>query len=85
MMTIAFDPAAFPDAEFSADAERLIAWIKASPPLESGGRVLLPGEVEAETMADRLEKGVPIDAATLRQLGQAARALGVAMPEDLAR
>ena len=83
MMTIAFDPAAFPDAGFSADAERLIAWIKASPPLESGGRVLLPGEVEAETMADRLENGVPIDAATLRQLGEAARAVGVAMPEDV--
>jgi uncharacterized oxidoreductase len=84
MMTIAFDPTVFPDATFDADSQRLVEWIKASPPIEVGGRVLLPGEIEAETMADRLERGVPIDATTLQQLSDAARALSVPVPEELA-
>jgi hydroxycarboxylate dehydrogenase B len=84
MMTIAFDPSVFPDATFGADAQRLVGWIKGSPPIEVGGRVLLPGELEAETMADRLERGVPIDKMTLQQLSDAARALSVRVPEELA-
>jgi uncharacterized oxidoreductase len=85
MLTLAFDPSAFPDAGFASDAERLVAWIKASPPIEAGGRVLLPGEIEAETMAKRLAEGVPLDAATCRQLAEVARLVAVAVPEELGR
>jgi uncharacterized oxidoreductase len=84
MMTIAFDPSAFHDASFAGDAERLVAWIKASRAIEAGGRVLLPGEIEAETMAERLVGGVPLDITTCRQLAEVARTLSVAFPEELA-
>jgi hydroxycarboxylate dehydrogenase B len=84
MLTLAFDPSAFPDTGFASDAERLVAWIKASPPIEAGGRVLLPGEIEAETMAERLAEGVPLDAATCRQLADVARALALPVPKELA-
>ena len=84
MLTIALDPQVVPDADFAADVERLAAWITASPPIEAGGRVLLPGEIEAETMAERLTEGVPLDAATCRQLADVARALAVPVPEELA-
>ena len=85
MLTIAFDPSAFRDAAFANDAERLVTWIKASPPIEAGGRVLLPGEIEAETMAQRLAAGVPLDAETCRQLAEVAHGLSIAVPEELAR
>lgn len=84
MLTIAFDPSAFRDAAFASDVERLVAWIKASPPIEAGGRVRLPGEIEAETMAERVAHGVPLDAETCRQLADVARTLSIAVPEELA-
>jgi uncharacterized oxidoreductase len=83
MLTLAFHPAAFPTEQFETDVARLAAWTKASPPIEPGGEVLLPGEIEARTMAERLEKGVPMDEETLRQLGATAHRLGVAIPEEL--
>jgi uncharacterized oxidoreductase len=83
MLTLAFDPAAFPTDEFDVDVARLAEWTKASPPIDPGGQVLLPGEIEAQTMAERLEKGIPMDDETLRQLGDTALRLGVSVPEDL--
>lgn len=83
MLTVAFDPAAFPTEEFDSDVARLAQWTKASPPLQAGGEVLLPGELEARTQVERLEKGVPMDEETLRQLGAAAQRLGVGIREEL--
>jgi hydroxycarboxylate dehydrogenase B len=84
MLSIAFDPAAF-DAgdDYSAELRRLTDWVRASPPAEQGGGVLLPGEIEARTQAARLRDGIPLDAATWDQLAGAARALGVAMPQTM--
>ncbi|MGA1287244.1 MAG: malate/lactate/ureidoglycolate dehydrogenase [Rubrivivax sp.] len=83
MLTMAFDPAAFPTDQFDADVTRLTEWTKASPPIEPGGEVLLPGEIEARTMVDRLARGIPMDAQTLGQLGETARRLGVPVPKEL--
>jgi uncharacterized oxidoreductase len=83
MMTIAFDPAAFPTELFDADVTRLIDWAKASPPIERGGEVLLPGEVENRTQAERLAKGIPLDPETIRQIGDAAKRLGVKAPAEV--
>jgi uncharacterized oxidoreductase len=46
MLSLVFDPAAFGGAE---DVARLAASVKSSPPIEAGGRVLLPGEIEEQT------------------------------------
>jgi uncharacterized oxidoreductase len=77
MLSIAFDPDAFPNESFMNDVTRLASWVKSSPPLERGGKVLLPGEVEEDIAAERLRKGIPLDAETVRQLSVCARRLSV--------
>jgi len=78
MLSVAFNPAMFGGADFfSADISRLGAWATASPPLTPDAPVLLPGEIEARTRTDRLEKGIPVDEETWRQLETTAESVGV--------
>lgn len=81
MLSLIFDPAAFAGASpFAADLARLVDWVAASPPLDPGGAVLMPGEIERRCRAERLARGIPLDDETLRQLAAAAASVGVAMP-----
>lgn len=85
MLTLAFDPAAFGSGEgFAADVARLIGWTKASPPIDRGGAVLLPGEIEQRTKAERLRRGIPLDAVTRRQMAATAASAGVPPPPGFA-
>ena len=84
MLSIALDPAAVPGSAFADDVSRLIEWTKASRPAEPGGEVLLPGEIEERTRAERLRDGIPLDVETLRQLAATARRLSVACPSGVA-
>jgi uncharacterized oxidoreductase len=77
MLSIAFDPNSFPTDAFADDVTRLVNWVKSSPPIDRGGTVLLPGEVEEATAADRLRSGIPLDTETMRQLRACAERLGV--------
>ncbi len=82
MLTLAFDPASFAGREaFAADIDRLIAWVKASPPIAADGEVLLPGEVERRSRAERERNGIPLDPETLRQIAAAGARFGVAAPD----
>jgi uncharacterized oxidoreductase len=82
MVSIAFDPDAFAGSEFFAsDVQRLEEWVRASPPLEPGGKVMMPGEVELNVRRDRLENGVPIDERTFMQIREAGESVGVSIPE----
>jgi uncharacterized oxidoreductase len=82
MLSVIFDPAAFAGAEaFTADLARLAAWVKASPPATPGGEILVPGEIERRTRAERLRDGVPLDDATLDQLLAAAAAVDLPQSE----
>ena len=83
MMTICFDPSAFPGADFKADVLRLTDWVKASPPIMPGGRIALPGEIEAETTVERSKNGIPLDPETLSQLMQTAQSLSVPVPPEM--
>ena len=65
----------------AADLERLTAYVTASPPATPGGEVLLPGEIERRTRAERLAHGIPLDPNTLDQLRGAARAVGLSEAE----
>jgi uncharacterized oxidoreductase len=83
MLSLVFDPAAFGGSDgFRTDLARLMAWTKASPPIEPGGSVLLPGEIEDRTRADRAKNGIPIDGETWSTIAATARSLGVAVPEE---
>lgn len=66
------------DSAFAADVARLKDWVKASPPLNPRGEVLLPGEVERRVRAEREKNGIPLDEATRAQIAGAARTVGVA-------
>ena len=60
------------------EVERFIAWVKASPPMQPGSPVLLPGEVERKTRATRTGLGLPLDDKTLSDLIAAAASVGIA-------
>jgi len=66
-------------ANFRAEVDDLIRYLKTSPPIP-GGEVLYPGEPEARTEAERRERGIFVEDETWRQIAQAARELGVAVP-----
>lgn len=85
MTSILFDPAAFCGAdEFKAEVMRMAQWVKASPPATPNGEVLLPGEIERRTRAERQRDGVPIDAVTRRQIRESAKPLGLDLPTGVA-
>jgi len=81
MLTLVVDPGALGGAGmFQADVRRLADWVKASPPIEPGGAVLLPGEIEDRTRRERAANGIPIDAETWNRIVAAAASVGVAPP-----
>ncbi len=84
MLSVAFDPAAVPGANFGGDLDRLVSWVKGSPPLDRGGSVLLPGEIEDRTELARRRSGIPVDRETARQLRETMTRLGLATPQELA-
>ena len=66
------------------EVARFTAWVKASPPLQPGSPVLLPGEVERRTRAVRSGQGIPLDDKTLADLIDAAASVGIAGDEAAA-
>jgi uncharacterized oxidoreductase len=81
-LSILIDPEALAGSQaLAADLERLTAYVTASPPAVAGGRVLLPGEIERRTRAQRRAHGIPLDPNTLDQLRGAALAVGLADAE----
>lgn len=82
MVTIAFDPESFAGTDFFlADLDRLVGWTTASPPIEPGGSVLLPGEIERRTRSAREATGVPLDGETRAQILAAGKSVGVTVSE----
>jgi len=69
-----------PPANFRAEVDDLIRYLKTSPPVPGGGEILYPGEPEARTESERRQKGIFVEDETWRQIEQAARDLGVAVP-----
>jgi uncharacterized oxidoreductase len=78
LLSILIDPEKMAGMDaLSRDVERLVAYIQASPPLQAGGEILMPGEIERRRKAALLEEGLPLDPKTLDQVRSAARAVGV--------
>ncbi|MFN8455349.1 MAG: Ldh family oxidoreductase [Anaerolineae bacterium] len=67
-------------AEFQARLEQLVAEIKAAEPIEPGGEILLPGELEYRREQQRLKDGIPVDLITVEKLREMSQELGVACP-----
>jgi ureidoglycolate dehydrogenase (NAD+) len=80
----AIDIGAFGDVEqYKANVDATIDGLKALPPAEGFDEVLVPGEPEKRTRAEREQQGIPLPAGTVENLRQAAAKLGVALPAEL--
>src|SRR5918996_2278291 len=78
LLSILIDPARMAGTDaMAADIDRLVAWVKGSPPASPGGEVLLPGEIERRTRDERRANGIPLDPNTLAQVRAAATSVGV--------
>ncbi|MBI3629156.1 MAG: Ldh family oxidoreductase [Candidatus Rokubacteria bacterium] len=82
MFSVLIEPGAFtPPESFAAEIRRRVEWVKASPPAAPGGEILVPGEPEERTRADRAANGLPLDETTWSQLLETAASVGVSRDE----
>ena len=82
MFSVLLDPTVFtPAQEFAREIRRLAEWLRASPPATPGGEILLPGEPEERTRAERLARGLPLDDTTWGQLLDTAASVGLSRAE----
>lgn len=81
---LAIDIAPFSDLGLFSDAITALGKrITECPPAEGVDRVLLPGDLEIETRAEREANGVPIPDTTWGQISELAAELNVTMPDVL--
>ena len=82
MLSIVIDPAALTNAAgWKAEADALCAWVKSSSARAGFDGVLVPGEPERRTRAERERQGIPLDATTWRQILDVAHQAGCAAEE----
>ena len=78
MLTILLDPQVVtPDTGFQGDVQRLVDFVKSSRTVDPDGEILLPGEIEFRTRAQRVVDGIEIDDRTWSSLVEVAESLGV--------
>ncbi len=80
MFSIYLDPGHFGATGFAAEAAAYARYVKAARPAVPGVDVLVPGEPEAHTRAQRLAHGVPLQRDTWQALLATARDVGVPAP-----
>jgi uncharacterized oxidoreductase len=81
MLTILLAPGFFGSAEeFTAEVARFSEWVRSATEQEPGTPILIPGEPEANSRAERTANGVPLDDLTWRQIVETAETLDVAVP-----
>jgi uncharacterized oxidoreductase len=61
MLSIFLDPKVFDTEDtFATDVRDYIEWVKSSRPVESDGHVIIPGDKERATAAERRANGIPL-------------------------
>lgn len=80
MLSIYLDPDHFGSQHFVSEARAYVDYVKASRPAIGVTEVLVPGEPEARTRAERLANGVPLQVDTWATIVATARALGLSEP-----
>ncbi|MBT3493991.1 MAG: malate/lactate/ureidoglycolate dehydrogenase [Rhodospirillaceae bacterium] len=84
MLAVLIDPNAFGQGEsFHAEVEEFTGWVKASPPAPGVDEVMMPGDPERKSKAERLANGVPIDDTTFEDLLAAGEAVGLDRSEAM--
>ena len=78
MLSIYMAPQFFQeDQAFAAEARRFIEWVKSSQKVRPDGEILMPGEIEEKTKAQRLRDGIELDDITWKSITDVARSLDV--------
>lgn len=78
MLSIILDQSFFQkDAAFAAEMERFIAWVKSSAKASPDAQILMPGEIEDRTKAQRTANGIDLDDTTWSQLTATAESVGL--------
>lgn len=81
LFTMAIDPANFGGGDLlSSQLGVLVDWVKRPPYQEGVDEILVPGEPEQRSIAEREANGIPLDDATWEQLTEAGGSVGVATP-----
>ncbi len=79
---IVIDPGAFLGLDkFESRMQDMYATLKQSPMWDPKARMLLPGEMEHETMHGRRQNGLPIPASLMNEVSALAEAAGLAAPD----
>jgi uncharacterized oxidoreductase len=88
MLSIILDVSRFQaETAFAEEINRFIDWVKSSARTTPDGDILMPGEIEERTRAQRLRDGITLDETTWGQILEAARSVGLgsAQVEELLR
>jgi uncharacterized oxidoreductase len=80
MLSIYLDPAIFGATDLVSETMEFVDYVKASPTAEGVEEVLVPGEPEARTRAEREANGVPLQVDVWVNLCNLANSLGVPVP-----
>ena len=84
MLCVLIDPGAFGHREaFDAEVEKFTEWVKASPPAPGVDEVMVPGDPERKSRAERLKNGIPIDDTTFEELLAAGQSVGLDRDEAM--
>ena len=62
---------------FAAEVQRFIEWVKSSEKAQPDGEILMPGEIEEKTKAQRLRDGIELDDITWKSIVDTCRLVGV--------
>lgn len=82
MLSIIIDPMRLvTQAFFNSETDATIAHVKASPPANPAEPVLVPGDPERMTKAERGAEGVPVDEETWAEMIGAAESVGISRTE----
>jgi uncharacterized oxidoreductase len=78
MLSILLDVSFFQkEASFNAEVSRFVEWVKSSARVTPDGEILMPGEIEERTKAQRLRDGIEIDETTWSQILATAKTVGL--------
>jgi uncharacterized oxidoreductase len=85
MLSFYIDPRRLdPSDFFSQDVTRYLEYLKSSKPVHAGGEILIPGEPESRSRAERTRNGIPLLDDTWNAILETARKVGVTPPHNLA-
>ncbi len=78
MLSIYMDQQFFQeDRVFAEEVRRFVEWVKSSEKSQPGGEILMPGDIEEKTKAQRLRDGIEVDDITWKAISDTCRLLEV--------